>query len=87
MAAERPVVTLYRREGCHICDEAERELRVLAPGLEFELVCVDIEQDDDLLRRYMFEIPVVTVDGRPLFLAPFSARRLRDGLELALGFR
>ena len=60
-----PAVVLYGRPGCHLCDEARRVLLGLrSEGREFDLEEVDIESDDDLLRRYLERIPVVTVDGR-----------------------
>ena len=52
-------VTLYGRPGCHLCDDAQAVLdRVGHP-----YALVDIEQDDDLLKRYLERIPVVAVDG------------------------
>jgi glutaredoxin len=57
-------VTLYSRPGCHLCDEARAEVLALrAEGLRFELREVDIEGDDELLKRYLERIPVIAVDG------------------------
>ena len=56
-------ITLYRRDGCHLCDDAREVLvRVGEPFAE-----VDIETDDELLKRYLERIPVVTVDGAERF--------------------
>ena len=56
-------VTLYGRPGCHPCEDAQAVLdRVGHP-----YALVDIEQDDDLLKRYLERIPVVAVDGVELF--------------------
>ena len=85
MVQERPRVTLYGRPGCHLCAAAESDLRRLAPTLAFELELVDIESSDELLRRYLLEIPVVAFAGRELLRAPFSAATLRETLEAALG--
>jgi glutaredoxin len=71
-------VTLFSRPGCHLCDEAERILRRLGAGSRFTLDVVDIESDDDLLRRYMLEIPVVAVDGAEVARAPLSPGLLED---------
>ena len=60
-------VTLYGRPGCHLCDDARATLAPLAAELGFTLEEVDIEADDDLLRRYLERIPVVAVDGEELF--------------------
>jgi hypothetical protein len=57
-------VRLYARPDCHLCDEARAELEeILASGLVFELEEVDIDRDDELLRRYLEKIPVVELDG------------------------
>ena len=56
-------VTLYGRPGCHLCDDAQAVLDRVGEPYD----TVDIESDDDLLRRYLERIPVVTVDGREAF--------------------
>ncbi len=61
-------VTLYGRDGCHLCDDARavlQELRGRVGG--FDLVVVDIESDDELHRRYLERIPVVALDGVELY--------------------
>jgi len=82
----RPVVTLYGRPGCHLCDEAEAELRRLAPRLGFELQLVNIEADDELHRRYLYEIPVVALGDMEIAKAPIRGKALEDRLtELLSG--
>lgn len=62
--ASAPEVTLYGREGCHLCDEARKSLIELqASGFEFDLVEVDIETDLDLFRKNLERIPVIAVEG------------------------
>lgn len=53
----------------------------------FEPVAVDIDGDDGLAKRYMFEIPVVTVDGVPVARWPFSAEMLEEAVVGALAGR
>jgi len=58
------VVTLYTRDGCHLCDEARDEILALhSGGLELELLEVDIEADEALHARFLERIPVVEVGG------------------------
>jgi hypothetical protein len=77
-----PLVRLYGRPDCHLCDEARRELLELrADGLDFELEETDIEQDPALHGRFLERIPVVELDGEivsELFLDS-------DGLRARLG--
>lgn len=57
-------VTLYGRDGCHLCDEARDGLLGLrAEGLDFELTEVDIESDQALLRKHLERIPVIEIEG------------------------
>jgi glutaredoxin len=55
-------LVLFGRPGCHLCDDARAALQRI--GHPFEEV--DIESDDDLLRRYLERIPVVVLDGEEL---------------------
>lgn len=58
------VVTLYGREGCHLCEEARRGLIGLQRGgARFELREVDIDSDDRLHRELLELIPVIDVEG------------------------
>jgi glutaredoxin len=60
----RATVVVYSRPGCHLCEEALTAIVALhGEGYRFELREVDIESDDDLLRRLLERIPVVEVDG------------------------
>ena len=56
-------VTLFGRDGCHLCDDARVVLE--AVGEPFDEV--DIETDDGLHRRLLERIPVVAVDGHERF--------------------
>jgi glutaredoxin len=57
-------VVLYGRPGCHLCDDAREALLRLRADRPFRLEEVDIEQSEELLRRYLERIPVVCVDGQ-----------------------
>jgi glutaredoxin len=62
-----PLVELYGRAGCHLCDDARAQLTALRDELGFALREHDIEADDDLHRRYLERIPVICLDGEELF--------------------
>jgi len=56
-------VTLYGRDGCHLCDDAREAILALAAQLgEIELREIDIESDDRLLATYLERIPVVELE-------------------------
>ncbi len=63
-------VVLYGQPGCHLCEDAEAALEGLRRSRSFDLRIVDINSDDDIARRYLFEIPVIEIDGAVVTRAP-----------------
>jgi hypothetical protein len=62
--SHEPVVVLYGRDGCHLCDEARASILAVRAELpSFELRDVDIESDVRLHAAFLERIPVVEVDG------------------------
>ena len=80
-----PLVKLYARPDCHLCDEAREELLAIrAAGADFRIEEVDIERDEGLLRRFLERIPVVEVEGEvvsELGLDPDGLRARLDTLS------
>jgi glutaredoxin len=79
----KPHVTLYTKPGCHLCEEAKREMQAAGIADEYTFEEVNIEEDAESYERYKFEIPVITVDGRKAFkyrltAEDFRRRLLRD---------
>jgi len=72
-------LVLYGRAECHLCDDARRVLERV--GHPFEEL--DIEDDDELFKRYLERIPVVTLDGEELyeFFVDEADLRARVGSE------
>jgi glutaredoxin len=66
-------ITLYSREGCHLCDIAADVL--LRNMLSFEVV--DIDADPTLRERYNECVPVVVIDGRERFRGRIDELLLR----------
>jgi glutaredoxin-like protein DUF836 len=63
----RPVVTVYGKPDCHLCDDALAAVRRLAADVTLDLVAIDITTDDALHRRFLERIPVIAVDGVELY--------------------
>jgi glutaredoxin len=78
-------VVLYGRPGCHLCDEARIVLHRVRATHPFALEERNIEDDDDLLRRYLERIPVVTVDGEECFQFFVDEPKLRAQLGGRVG--
>jgi len=62
-----PLVTLYTRKGCCLCDDAKRVLESVRRRAAFDLDEVDIDTDAALRTIYNDEIPVIAINGRKAF--------------------
>jgi hypothetical protein len=85
----RPTLTVYRRPGCHLCDDAELLLRdelaqrARAGHPPVAIEHVDISADPDLEARYRRRIPVFAV-GKIESELVTNGRQVREFLERAL---
>jgi glutaredoxin len=62
-----PLVTLYGKPGCHLCDDAREIVERVRAEHPFELREVDVSLDPGLHREYGERIPVLELDGEELF--------------------
>lgn len=70
-----PLLLLFTRDGCHLCERAAEALNEL--GLEWR--AVDIESDAELEARYGLTIPVVRCEHTKKELCyPFGKAQLLD---------
>ena len=54
---------LFTRQGCHLCEEAERLLQKEQQRYNFKLEIVDIDSQKELAAQFGKQVPVVTVNG------------------------
>ena len=76
-------VIVYSKPGCHLCDEAKAANEKSNCSDHYTLEEVNIESDNELLRKYKYDIPVITIDGEEAFrhrVDPdeFKTRIIRD---------
>jgi glutaredoxin len=60
-------VRIYSRPGCHLCDDAKTAILNSGYSDRFTLEEINIESDEELLRKYKYDIPVVMIDGAEAF--------------------
>jgi glutaredoxin len=82
LAAPRDV-TMYVREGCHLCEEAKAAMAPVLKALGARLQEVDIDDDPVLLARYTNDVPVIFVGSHFFAQHRIDAARLRRHLENA----
>lgn len=74
-------VTLYMRQDCPLCLQAEEDLKSLQDEFPHQLVLIDIEQED--ISKFVEKIPVIEV-GPYQIMAPFDIKTLRMTLGAAV---
>ena len=76
----KPHVIIYSRPACHLCDEAKAAIKSARCDDEFTLEEINIESDDELLRKYKYDIPVVTIDGVETFIHRLTPQEFKQKL-------
>ena len=80
MVSTGPRVTLYSREGCHLCAAAREVVARVCAELGEEYAEVFIDADPELVDRFTDEVPVTFVDGRQHDFWRVDETRLRAAL-------
>ena len=70
-------VTIYSRPGCHLCDEAKTAIENSNCSDHFTLQVVNIESDEELLKKYKYDIPVIAIDGVEEFIHRVDPKEFR----------
>jgi glutaredoxin len=63
----KPQVTLYTRPGCCLCDDAKQVISSARQRVDFDYAEIDVDSDQDLVRLYGHEVPVITINRRKAF--------------------
>jgi glutaredoxin len=71
-------VIIYSRPGCHLCDDAKAVIMSAGCGDRFVLEEINIESSDELLTKYRYDIPVITIDGVETFIHRVTPREFRE---------
>ena len=72
MPAKTHEVVLYSGAGCGLCEAARRALEQLSTRHAFRLREIDIHSNPLLAKRWLFEIPVIEVNGEVVTRAPID---------------
>jgi glutaredoxin len=74
-------VTIYSRQGCHLCDDAHEILQSMREELNFELEVINIDGDEQLVKLYSDQVPVIHIDGEHHDFYKVDPTRFRSSLE------
>lgn len=78
---DAPLLVVYSRQGCHLCEILLEELLAMTRG-RAAVEVRDVDTRDDWRRRYGTRVPVVEHQGRPvceLRLDPAAVRAALPG--------
>jgi glutaredoxin len=76
----KPLVTIYSRTGCHLCENAEATIASLKDELNFELEIKLIDGNQELEKLYGHEVPVIHIDGEHHDFFRVDVERFRSSL-------
>ncbi|MEV7130707.1 glutaredoxin family protein [Streptomyces sp. NPDC093260] len=74
------LVTLVRKPGCHLCDDAQTVVEKVCAEVGARWEQKDISEDRELYDRYWEQIPVVLIDGEQHTFWRVNEDRLRKAL-------
>lgn len=83
MTTEKKHLTIFSRPDCHLCDVVEKMAYRLQDELCLEISKCNVEEDDNLLRRYGHRVPVVVLDQIEVCSGRMTQPALRQGIKRA----
>ncbi|MGE3962351.1 MAG: glutaredoxin family protein [Dehalococcoidia bacterium] len=81
--ANVPEAILYVTSGCHLCSVARSLLVAVQRTIPFNIRTVNIEDDDELVKRFALEVPVVEIDGEIVARGQVDVNRVRAAVNEA----
>ncbi|MFN2515096.1 MAG: glutaredoxin family protein [Pyrinomonadaceae bacterium] len=80
VTSSKALVTIYTRPNCHLCEEAKQSIQEAECADEYTLNEINIEGDSNLLKRYRYDIPVITINGVEAFRHRLSPEDFRTAI-------
>lgn len=77
-------MTLVGKPGCHLCEEMRTVVERVLNGGPLELRELNVLEHPDLEARYVFEIPVLLLEGAEIARYRVTEADLRQRLAAAL---
>jgi len=74
-------LTVYIRQGCHLCTEMTQALERLRPELGIEIAAIDVDTSPELVRLYDTRVPVLVAGDIEICYYFLEEGRLREYLQ------
>jgi hypothetical protein len=78
-----PEAILYVTSNCHLCGVARSLLTAVQRTIPFNIRTVNIDSDDELLKRFALEVPVVEIEGEIVAQGRVDVDRIRAAVNAA----
>ena len=70
-------VVIYSKPGCHLCEEAKKSIRAAGCNDLFVLTEINIQTDPELMSKYKYDIPVISINGVETFIHRVDPKEFR----------
>ena len=77
----KPILTMYTKEDCSLCDDLIEELLPFKDTFELEKIYITKKENIKYLRLYRYDIPVVFFAGRYLCMHKLNLDLFKKHLE------
>lgn len=77
-----PIVTVFSRSGCHLCEIALAEIEKFKDEFTFDIEKILIDGDTTLEKKYGEEIPVILINGKPHDFFRIDPERFRRAMQI-----
>ncbi|XP_053557605.1 glutaredoxin-like protein C5orf63 homolog [Bombina bombina] len=78
---EKPVLTLFTKDPCPLCEEAKEILAPYMHRFTFEQVDITLPENSAWYERYKYDIPVFHLNGRFLMMHRVNLKKLEKSLD------
>ncbi|ELU01325.1 hypothetical protein CAPTEDRAFT_228559 [Capitella teleta] len=77
----KPVLTLYTKDVCSLCEDAKEVLEPFMHRFNFEQVDIEAPSNKEWWEKYKFEIPVFHLNGKFLMKHKVNTKLLQRKLD------
>ena len=75
------IVTVYSRSGCHLCENALKEIAKFGDEFNFQVEEILIDGDRELEKKYGEEVPVILINGKRHDFFKVDPERFRSAMQ------
>jgi len=83
-SSEKPVITLFTKDDCHLCDVAKEKVDKYRSMCHIEHVYIDREENSMWFQKYRYDIPVLHLNGKFLMKYKVLSGALEQAIENAV---